>query len=71
MQAYETQAVIASEGTLTLNHLPFPVGERVFVTVKPQPGTDTSQKYPLRGMIIRDLDPNEPATAESDWEVYQ
>lgn len=30
----------------------------------------TAERYPLRGSILRDDDPFEPAVPEEDWEVY-
>jgi len=69
MHAHRTKAVVAEDGSLTIEKLPFPAGEPVEVVVFPA-GSRSSQgeRYPLRGTPIRFDDPTTPV-AESDWEV--
>lgn len=69
MQAHRAEATIRQDGTLTLENLPFRVGEVVEVIVlaqsNPAPRTN---RYSLRGEPIRYVAPTEPV-AHAEWEV--
>jgi hypothetical protein len=69
MQAHRTKAIVAENGSLTVEKVPFPAGKPVEVVVfpandEPPPG----KRYPLRGTPIQFEDPTAPV-AESDWEA--
>jgi hypothetical protein len=79
MNAHKVEAVLASDGTLTLRGLPFHAGDAVEVIIletKTQqqtvasPSQPEANLYPLRGKVVRYDDPTEPV-ALSDWEVLQ
>jgi hypothetical protein len=67
--AHRTEAVLAQNGKLSLENLPFRAGQVVEVivlpTTYPPPGD-----HPLRGMVVRNDRPTEPV-AEADWEVLR
>ena len=71
MESYTVDTVIASNGSLNLNDLPFKEGEVVeviiFTLLKHAP---SEEKYPLRGSVIRYDDPFKPV-AVNDWEITQ
>jgi hypothetical protein len=71
MQTYHIATTITSDGTLTINGLPFRVGEKIEVILrhhnhKKQP----KGKYPLRGKLVRYDNPFE-SVAENDWNALQ
>ena len=69
MQAHRTKAIVAENGSLTVEKLPFPAGKPVEVVVFPaNDELPREKRYPLRDMPIQLDDPTAPA-AESDWEV--
>ena len=69
MQDYRVEAKVGSDGSLTLNGLPFPAGDRVEVIIRSQDGGNGNGKgYPLRGQPIRYTAPFS-SVAEEDWEV--
>ncbi len=69
MQAHRTKAIVAENGSLTVEKLPFPAGEPVEVVVFPANDESPREKrYPLRGTPIQFDDPTAPV-AESDWEI--
>ncbi|ARV57545.1 hypothetical protein BZZ01_01850 [Nostocales cyanobacterium HT-58-2] len=79
MNAHKIETVLTEDGTLTLQGLPFHAGEAVEVIVlqaktrsHPQPDKSPSDtnRYPLRGTVIRYDDPTEPVALE-DWEFLQ
>jgi hypothetical protein len=71
MQAYRVETILQQDGTLTLSNLPLRAGETVEVIVLVQsPVTVERQRYPLRGMPVRYVDPTEPV-AQADWEAAQ
>ena len=71
MQAYRVETTVAQDGTLTLSNLPLRAGEAVEVIILVQPSVMLRhQQYPLRGMLVRYIDPTEPV-AQADWEAAQ
>ncbi len=64
-------ATVRPDGTLTVDHLPFPPGQRVEVVVSPTADDPTEGgKYPLRGRgPYKYDDPFEPACDPDDWEA--
>jgi hypothetical protein len=69
MQAYRVATTVEQDGTLTLSHLPLRAGEavEVIILVLPPVALDR-QKYPLRGIPLRYVNPTEPV-AQADWDV--
>ena len=69
MQPFRIETFLPKDGMLTLENLPFRAGEYVEVTVKaaqaPQAETD---RYPLRGTIVRFEQPTEPVDQDT-WEA--
>lgn len=69
-------AVVAPDGSLRLDHLPFPSGQQLVVEYRPshieiRPATAAREpSYPLRGTPVRYERPMDPV-AESDWDVLQ
>ncbi len=71
MSIYRTTTTVTSNGTLTIEHLPFEPGEQVEVVVShSSQASDTQQRYPLRGTPIRYIDPF-GGVAEEDWEALK
>ena len=71
MQAYRVETTVAQDGTLTLSNLPLRAGEAIEVIILVQPSAMRGhQRYPLRGMPVRYIDPTEPV-AQADWEAVQ
>ena len=69
MQAHRTQAIVAENGSLTIEKVPFPAGKPVEVVVFPaNEASREGQRYPLRGTPIQFDGPTAPV-AESDWEA--
>ena len=69
MQAYRVETTVAQDGTLTLSNLPLRAGEAIEVIILVQPSAMPShQRYPLRGMPVRYIDPTEPVV-QADWEA--
>ncbi|MEA3396311.1 MAG: hypothetical protein U9R05_02505 [Chloroflexota bacterium] len=71
MEIYKVATVLKQSGTLTLEQLPFKVGEHVEVIVMPAPRpVREAAAYPLHGTVLRYDDPFAPV-AESEWEALQ
>ena len=69
MQAHRTNAIVAENGSLTVDRLPFPAGKWVEVVVFPaNDETARERRYPLRGTPVQFENPTAPV-AESDWEI--
>ena len=67
MQAYRVETVLQSNGTVTLQHLPFQAGETIEIIVLACPTeAKVSKSYPLRGTDIQYVQPTEPV-AQDDW----
>ena len=69
MQAYRIEMILAQDGIITLNDLPFQEGETVEVIVLPFP-SPMQDGYPLRGKPVAYLEPAEPVACE-DWEALR
>ena len=71
MQAYRIETTVDGDGTLKLDALPFPPGERVEVIILPAPQSpNNDDPYPLRGAVYRYDRPTDPL-AEDDWEALR
>lgn len=71
MQASRVETTLQQEGTLTLSNLPFQAGETVEVSILVPPSLALDrQRYPLRGVPIRYVDPTAPV-AQAEWEAAQ
>lgn len=69
MQAHRVEATIERNGTLTLENLPFHVGEIVEVIVLARPtAVPRADRYSLRGEPLRYIASTEPV-AHAEWEV--
>jgi hypothetical protein len=69
MHAHRTKAIVAENGCLTVEKLPFPAGKSVEVIVFPVNDESPPEKrYPLRGTPLQFDDPTVPV-AEADWEI--
>lgn len=64
--AHRIEAVLAEDGKLSLDHLPFRAGQAVEVIVLAAVRPLASAMPQLRGSILRYDRPTEPI-AESDW----
>ena len=70
-QAYRIHGQVSTDGTLTLENLPFQPGEEVEVIVLAQERqAREGRRYPLRGKPLVYRDPTAPV-AESDWQAHQ
>lgn len=70
MEVYHVETKIASDGTLTLQELPFEEGAEVEVIVRARRQARKSQDYPLRGKPIRYIEPFK-SVDEDEWEALQ
>jgi len=65
--AYRIEKVLAEDGKLSLDRLPFRAGQMVEVILFPVP-SPAPLDHPLRGTVIRYDRPTDPV-AEADWDV--
>ena len=66
LQAHRIETVLTQDGTLTLDHLPFPAGAAVEVIVLPRVAPDQTQdRYPLRGTPYSYEEPMKPTVQEA------
>ena len=65
--AHRIETVLAEDGKLSLDRLPFRAGQAVEVIVLPA-ARPTAIDHPLRGSVLRFDRPTEPV-AESDWDA--
>lgn len=62
---------ITEDGTLAIKGLPFAAGDKVEVIIRNQPSVAPANgKYPLRGTLLRFVDPFEPVSI-ADWEALK
>jgi len=72
LQAHRIETTVTQDGTLTLDHLPFPAGAAVEVIVLPRVAPDQAQgRYPLRGTPYVYEGPTEPAIDPQEWDALQ
>lgn len=72
LQAHRVETTLTQDGTLTLDHLPFPAGTAVEVIVLPRVAPSQAQnRYPLRGTPYSYQEPTEPAIAAEEWDALQ
>lgn len=68
---YRVRSHVAKDGSLTVENIPFAVGQEVEVIVLAESETmDDEDRYPLRGTVLKYIDPLAPV-AEDDWEVLK
>jgi len=71
METYAYEITIGKSGVLTLENLPFSVGEKVEVIIIPRSKIRQNEKrYPFWGKPITYINPTDPV-GEADWEVYK
>ena len=71
MKVYAYEHTINKNGVLTIENLPFNIGEQVDVIIIPRSKPKIEKKrYPFWGKPITYLNPTEPIT-EADWEVFK
>ena len=69
MNAHRIETVIRRDRTVVLTDLPFRAGEPVEVTICHRASKRREKdRYPLRGVPIKYLNPTEPV-AQEDWEL--
>ena len=69
MEAYQVEKRVAANSILHLHALPFQEGELVEVIVfRRKSEVNKSISSPLRGKVIKYIDPTEPV-AQDDWEL--
>jgi hypothetical protein len=67
--AHRIEVVLAEDGKLSLEHLPFRAGQTVEVIILPAVHT-SSPSQALKGTVLRYDAPTEPV-AEGDWGALQ
>ena len=70
MELHQTK-IVAPDGTILLDDLPFEAGETVKVTVEKTIRIDPSNPYPLRGTPYRYDLPFEPVFPLEDWDPLE
>lgn len=65
--AHRIETVLAEDGKLSLDHLPFRAGQSVEVIVLPAP-QPTANGHPLRGTVLRFDRPTDPVD-DAEWDV--
>lgn len=68
--AHRIETVLTEDGKLSLNNLPFQVGQAVEVIVLPIPNRARASAQSLHGTVLRYDRPTDPV-AEEDWGVMQ
>ncbi len=69
MQDYRVETRVSSDGSLTINHVPFRPGDTVEVIIRSH-NKGQSKSYALRGKPVRYSDPF-GSVAEEDWEALR
>ncbi len=71
MNAHRIETILAQDGKLTLNDLPFQAGDAVEVIITAcSEKVDKHHHYSLRGKPVQYDDPFEPIAAE-EWEAVR
>jgi hypothetical protein len=66
---YQLESTVQSGGVIILDHVPFPMGKVVTVTVKAADDDESREpSYALRGTPVQLREPFE-SVAEADWSV--
>ena len=69
VQAFRTEMVIAPDGKLSIEQLPFEIGQKVEIIILPS--TEKSAPVPsLEGTVLHYDRPTEPV-AENEWQALQ
>jgi hypothetical protein len=82
-QVYEADAVVAKDGTVRVEGVPFPTGDRVRVVIRGTPTAAPRRHSPeevegsrlvregLKGSVLRYDDPFEPAVPPEEWDALR
>jgi hypothetical protein len=71
MHDYRVEAEVSKDGSVTVNGIPFPAGDRVEVIIRSHSSAEEKgQRYPLRGKRVRYTAPLD-SIAENDWEALR
>lgn len=71
MRTYSVEKIVSKHGTVQLEALPFPPGERVEVIVLARKSPAQTANLPaLTGSVLKFEQPFEPV-AEEDWDALQ
>ena len=68
MRTFRAETTVASDGTLTLEGIPFRAGDKVEVIVRAR--ERKGRQYPLRGTPVRFDDPF-TGVVEDEWEALK
>lgn len=69
MHTYRIETTISKNGTISIRDLPFEEGDKVEVLVRSKQDKEKKhEKYPLRGLPIRYVEPFN-SVAENDWAI--
>lgn len=83
VQAHEVEAVVEPDGTVRIDAVPFPVGDRLRVVLLGRPAGATRRhtaeelersrqiRNELKGSVTRYDDPFGPAVPDSDWDALR
>ncbi|OQY49046.1 MAG: hypothetical protein DRR08_24285 [Candidatus Parabeggiatoa sp. nov. 2] len=72
---FSRQLSLTQDATITINQLPFRMGDFVEVIIRPaqipqKTAPKKEPRYPLHGTLVKYIDPTEPVAVE-DWEVLK
>ena len=71
MEAYAYEITMDRSGVLTLENLPFNVGDKLeVIIIARSKSKQEKERYPFWEKPISYLNPTDPV-AEEDWEVYK
>jgi len=71
MTEIRIETTISKDKSISINNIPFTVGDKVEVVIQKQ-GTEKNNqnRYPLRGSPVRYIKPFE-SVAEEDWNILE
>ena len=71
MEAYKLETTIGQDRAVNLQNLPFRAGTEVeVILIELSQAAPDSQRYPLRGSVIKYEDPFAPVAVE-DWDALK
>jgi hypothetical protein len=70
MRTYSVEKIVSKNGTVQLEALPFPPGERVEVIVLARKDPAQTALRTLKGSVLKFEQPFDPV-AEEDWDALQ
>ncbi len=69
MNTYRIEKTVPKSRTITIDKLPFRAGQMIEIVVRTaRRSRNGNKRYPLRGKLLRYIDPFEPV-AQDDWEA--